>query len=297
MNLPGPCRIVDPAPHSAASGRPAREPIPPDAQSKHLAQPAQLAAQAGASDQPEPTCPERTRLRLRFRKLGVMRLVGHQDLVRVWDRAFRRAGLPLRMSQGFHPKPRLSFPAALALGVASLDEVLEAEFAARVAPHEVWRRLADELPPGLELAAVERLPQRGPAARLMRAHYVFPLPPTRQAPAAQAAARLCEAAGPLLVPRAGKPAVDLRAALCTLEVRGGVLRFSIAAGSAGPAAAGSDAPQAGTASRDSGSDAGRGAVGTPRPHDVLSALGLADLLAAGAYLTRTRVELAPCPQE
>ncbi len=279
MNPPGTCQLASPASsRGAAANSPILEPRGSDPREMQTAVPARDA-------RPEPaecsaaTPPERTRLRLRYRKLGVMRLLGHHDLVRTWERTFRRAGLPLRMSQGFHPKPRLSFPAALALGVAGLDEVLEAELDSALAPHEVWRRLADELPPGLELAAIEQLPERGRAARMLRAHYIFPLPPTRRAAAAAAAARMREAEGPLLVQRAGKPPADLRVALAALDVCGGVLRFTITAGNEAAAASGS------------------GTTGTPRPHEVLAALGLDDLLAGTAYLTRTRVELAPCERE
>ena len=62
----------------------------------------------------------RQRVRIRFRKSGDLRLIGHRDLVRAWERAFRRAALPLGMSEGFHPKPRMSIPAALGLGIEGL---------------------------------------------------------------------------------------------------------------------------------------------------------------------------------
>ncbi len=58
-----------------------------------------------------------------------MRLIGHRDLARAIERTFRRAGLRLGMSQGFHPKPRMSFPSALAVGIAGVDEVMEVEWA------------------------------------------------------------------------------------------------------------------------------------------------------------------------
>ncbi len=69
----------------------------------------------------------RVRFRLRFRKREDLRWISHHDLVRTVERWLRRAGLPLRRSEGFHPKPKLSFPSALALGIAALDEVMEFE--------------------------------------------------------------------------------------------------------------------------------------------------------------------------
>lgn len=331
MNPPGTCQPASPTPsRSAASNPPTFAPQGPDTPNM------QTAGRPLPSPAPPlhkaPLCPppEQTRWRLRFRKLGIMRLLGHHDLARTWERAFRRARLPLRMSQGFHPKPRLSFPAALALGVAGLDEVLEAELDSALPPHEIWQRLAAELPPGLELTAIERLPLRGRPARMLRAHYIFPLPPTRRAAAAAAAARLRDAAGPLFIQRAGRPPADLRAAIADLDVRGGVLHFCIAAGGQTPAAAGPSSPSvsstaatvgtvgstgtvssSGTASAtgtvsSTGTAGSTGTVstantaatpGTPRAHEVLAVLGLDDLLAGPAYLTRTRVELAPCERQ
>ncbi len=69
----------------------------------------------------------RQRVRIRFRKEDDLRLISHRDLVRTLERLFRRAELPLGMSEGFHPKPRMSFPSALAVGIAGTDEVMELE--------------------------------------------------------------------------------------------------------------------------------------------------------------------------
>ena len=60
--------------------------------------------------------PIRDRYRIRFGKTGLLRWIGHHDLQRLWERLLRRADLRLSMSQGFHPKPRINFPSALALG-------------------------------------------------------------------------------------------------------------------------------------------------------------------------------------
>jgi radical SAM family uncharacterized protein/radical SAM-linked protein len=62
------------------------------------------------------------RVRLSFRKVGLAAYRGHLDLVRVLPRIFRRAGLPLWYTEGFHPRPDMVFGPALSLGVASLRE-------------------------------------------------------------------------------------------------------------------------------------------------------------------------------
>ena len=65
------------------------------------------------------------RYRLRYTKLGRVAYLGHLDLVRHLPRIFRRAGLELFYSVGFHPKPELSFGPALGLGIPSLGELLD----------------------------------------------------------------------------------------------------------------------------------------------------------------------------
>ena len=52
--------------------------------------------------------------------------------MRCFERWFRRAGLKLSMTEGFHPKPRMNFLAPLALGIEGLDEVLECDLAEHV---------------------------------------------------------------------------------------------------------------------------------------------------------------------
>ncbi|MGE0789605.1 MAG: TIGR03960 family B12-binding radical SAM protein [Sandaracinaceae bacterium] len=76
---------------------------------------------------PEPLPPkgEPTRVRLRFEKVGRAAYRGHLDLIRVLPRIFRRVGMPLYYSQGFHPKPQMVFAPALSLGIASLAEYVD----------------------------------------------------------------------------------------------------------------------------------------------------------------------------
>ena len=87
--------------------------------------------------------------RLRFEKTGPAALLGHLDLARELPRALRRSGVRLRYSEGFHPKPDLSFGPALSLGVASLDEYVDARLIDAPPPAELVARLAGATPPGL----------------------------------------------------------------------------------------------------------------------------------------------------
>lgn len=91
------------------------------------------------------------RLRFKYSKTGDAAFLGHLEMLRFWQRAMRRAGLPLAYSGGFNPHPRLAFGPALAVGVESLAEYLDAELTETVIPEEIKIRLQAELPAGLEL--------------------------------------------------------------------------------------------------------------------------------------------------
>lgn len=90
-------------------------------------------------------------------------------MVEVFKRAFRRAGLPLQMSQGFHPQPRLSFMTALPVGLESADEALYLELSQNRDPREIEEKLI--LPEGLRLISARRLPTPGPKPRVFAARY------------------------------------------------------------------------------------------------------------------------------
>ena len=82
------------------------------------------------------------RYRLRYTKLGRVAFLGHLDLVRHLPRIFRRAGFSLYYSEGFHPKPELSYGPALGLGIPSLGELVDVTLVDDVGPEELLRRLA-----------------------------------------------------------------------------------------------------------------------------------------------------------
>ena len=93
--------------------------------------------------------------RVRFTKTGRMRFLSHHDLLRLFERALRRSELPLRMSGGFNPRPLISFPTALGLGIESADEIMEFELSSWVSPKQIQERLAAQMPEGVGIASVE----------------------------------------------------------------------------------------------------------------------------------------------
>ncbi len=103
------------------------------------------------------------RARITFSKQGALRYTGHLDLHRLWERAMRRADLPLSYSQGFHPQPKISLAAALPLGFSSLGEVLDVRFNDEIPTEEIAARLKDSLPPDIQVTHVESVDEREPA--------------------------------------------------------------------------------------------------------------------------------------
>jgi radical SAM-linked protein len=91
----------------------------------------------------------------RFSKDGAMALLGHLETAELFKRAFRRAGLKLAMSEGFHPQPKLSFLTALPLGVPSLDERFTFGLERPASPALIMDQM--ELPEGLKLLDVTAL--------------------------------------------------------------------------------------------------------------------------------------------
>jgi radical SAM-linked protein len=93
--------------------------------------------------------------RVRFAKTGKMRFLSHHDLMRLFERALRRTGMPLRMTEGYNPRPVIAFPTALGLGIESVDEVMEFELQSWVPPRQVEKLLGEQLPGGVAVVSVE----------------------------------------------------------------------------------------------------------------------------------------------
>jgi radical SAM-linked protein len=98
------------------------------------------------------------KVRLRFRKAGDIRLVSHLDLMRSFERMLRRAQLPFRRTEGFHPSPRLVLSQSLSLGAIGHAEVAELELTQEIDPTEVLDRLRAQAPPGIEFLSAVRIP-------------------------------------------------------------------------------------------------------------------------------------------
>lgn len=86
-----------------------------------------------------------------FTKGPEVRFVSHLDLQRLFQRAFRRAKLPLAYSQGFNPHPLVSFATALSVGMTSRGEYLDVTLTREMTPEEFISAVSAELPKGVEI--------------------------------------------------------------------------------------------------------------------------------------------------
>jgi radical SAM-linked protein len=95
------------------------------------------------------------RITFTFAKKGTMKFISHLDLMRLFMRAVRRTALPIKMTAGFSPHPKISLKRALKLGVESDNE--EATFILRetVSPQEFKQRLQKQLPEGIYIREVQ----------------------------------------------------------------------------------------------------------------------------------------------
>ena len=99
----------------------------------------------------------RQRLRLTFAKGEPIKYISHLDLMRTWERALRRAQVPLAYSEGFNPRPKISIAAPLPVGFTGRGEVMDIVLSRRTSPYSFVKRLKPHLPPGLEILSVEEV--------------------------------------------------------------------------------------------------------------------------------------------
>lgn len=103
------------------------------------------------------------RIRVAYRQDGPARFVSHLDILRVFERAGRRAGLPLAYTEGFNPRPRLTFAAPLPVGMSSAQEIVDIDFCQDILADELVAALARQMPGGLTILKGRKVSAAGPA--------------------------------------------------------------------------------------------------------------------------------------
>jgi len=100
---------------------------------------------------------EKIRYRVTFEKKNLARFVGHLDLQTLFQRALKRAGVPVAYSQGFNPHMLISFAQPLPLGMESLCEMVDIEVTREIEPIEFAAKLNESLPVGFTVLSAELL--------------------------------------------------------------------------------------------------------------------------------------------
>jgi radical SAM-linked protein len=91
------------------------------------------------------------RLRIRFSRSEELKFISHLDIIRLWERALRRAHIALAYSEGFSPHPRISLAAPLSVGITSDVELMDVVLAGQVSPHWFMASVNQQLPPGMRV--------------------------------------------------------------------------------------------------------------------------------------------------
>jgi radical SAM-linked protein len=102
-------------------------------------------------------------VRLRFAKQGKVRFISHRDVARNLERAFRIVALPMSFTQGFSPRPKVSFGLALSVGHESVAEYLDVELSRPIDLEPLAGALSAALPEGLDVTGAVALVERAPA--------------------------------------------------------------------------------------------------------------------------------------
>ena len=180
---------------------------------------AESPGEEASSPLPKPAPPEPVFWhRLVFAKVEEARWLGHLELVNAMYRSLRRSGLPLAMSAGHHPLPRVAFHGALPLGVESLCETMDVGLAAEVGASEVVSRLNRVLPVRLRILIAEGLPKASKPPRVEQLVYQVESATPVFAAAAAAAFLDCREFQVTRRRPKGDRTVDIRVLVAALDV-------------------------------------------------------------------------------
>ncbi len=207
--------------------------------------------------------PERSWLRIRFRKDQDMRLISHLDLTSCFARMLRRAGLAYCSTAGFHPLPRMNFALSLGLGYVGCREVVDIQFEGRPNPDDIQAMLNAQAPAGLTILAVTPRPVNR-KAQVRLASYRLAVPSAYLDALDTRLHQLAAEQTWLVQRRRPQPrTIDIRPFLCAVRLHQNFLVF----------------------------DLWVTPTGTARAEEVLRLLNLEELMSQGAVLERVNLEL------
>jgi radical SAM family uncharacterized protein/radical SAM-linked protein len=103
------------------------------------------------------------KVRVQFAKLGKSRFLSHLELVTLFSRVIRRAGIPIRFSEGFHPLPKIVLGPALPVGVESISEYMDLEINGNINGSELVKEISRQLPNGFKILDLREIPLKFPS--------------------------------------------------------------------------------------------------------------------------------------
>lgn len=167
-----------------------------------------------------PPPPVVQRLRIRYAKRDRLRFISHRDVARAFERAIRRAGLPIALSAGFTPHPKISWLGAAPTGVASEAEYVEIGLATACDPTAVGHALGASLPPGLDILECVEAVEGSLADRIVASAWEITLDGVEPAAVERALAAFLAAEEVLVERRTkdGRRPVDARSAVVSARV-------------------------------------------------------------------------------
>jgi radical SAM-linked protein len=180
--------------------------------------------------------------RLAYSKEGLIKFISHLDLIRLWQRAFRRAGLSVKVSQGFSPHPLISFGPPLPVGVAGRRELLDVTLTDGIDPARLQEGLQSALPEGIRVNEVRIIRSGGHSLCTVidRATYEVELSGSYEDEAREKVAAAQKAASIVIRKKTGKGERfrDIKPLIAELKVEKGeggkvLMRFTTAVGERG----------------------------------------------------------------
>jgi radical SAM-linked protein len=163
------------------------------------------------------------RVRLRYAKRGRLRFTSHRDFARAFERALRRADVPMAYSAGFTPHPKVSYVGAAPTGVASEAEYLEIGLARPVEPAELRAALDAALPDGLDVLEAVEAHGGSLAERMHASHWRIELPGVAEGALAAAVGAFLDRdeVGVERLTKDGRRTLDARGPVVSARVSGG----------------------------------------------------------------------------
>lgn len=161
------------------------------------------------------------KLRLRYAKRGRLRFTSHRDIARAFERALRRAGVPMAFSQGFNPHPKISWIGAAPTGAASEAEYVEIQLVEVVEPASLAAELDAAMPPGLDVLEAVQAGSGSLADRIDGSRWSIEVPgvPHAELAAAVEALMAAEVADVQRLTKNGMRTINVRPAVVRADTR------------------------------------------------------------------------------